>query len=1244
MKSLVHKLRLDRLDLGALLITTLYLLAGGLWIPSSDYLASWIAQGSHERLTQISIYKGWGYVLVTGLLLYLLIHINNRSLHRINRNYLLLAENISDVVWILDIEAGRFTYVSPSIKSLRGLTPEEAVRESPQQALLPESWEHINSVLPARIAEFQKGMDKTYTDELAQPRRDGSTVWVETTSRFVVNEQSGRLEAYAISRDMTERRQAREELKRSETRFRSAFDTMLEGCQIIGFDWRYLYLNAAAERHNRRPNHELLGQRYQEMWPGIEGAPVFATLQRCMLERATARLETRFIYPDGQEGWFDLSIQPVPEGLFILSLDTSERVRAERQAARMTRLYAILSQVNQAIVRVRGHDELFHAICDVSVQFGGFALAWVGLLDESSGEVRPAAASGLDAANWPFPIVNLRQGDFQNGLIAAAIRSGRVLTSEDIQADERAQSLRQGDGPHEYHSSAAVPFRLKGTVLGVLNLVSRETGLFNDTEETRLLEEMGLDISFALDTLENEKVTRQWADAFENCAHGIAIGLPAFNRILTCNPAFARQQGRTVEEVASMSILEQYDPRDHEHVRASIAEADRTGHTQYEARMVRKNGSVYPVQMDVVSVRDEAGRLLYRVATQQDITARKRAVEILRESEARFSSVFHTSPIGIHIFRLSDGRSLDANQAFLELTGYTRQELLGRTALELNLFADPAARTAWMEELRRFGSVQNQDARIRHKNGSLRDALASLEMIEIGGEAAVLVIAADITERKQAEEALRRSEAQYRYLFENNPHPMWAYDLRTLEFLAVNDSAVEKYGYSREEFLSMTIADIRPRNKVERLKQDISRPRPSLQHSGEWRHKLKNGEIIDVEISSHTLQLENREAALVVAQDITERKQAEHKVKTQLKRISALNEIDRAIGSSLDMRLSLEVLLSEVLSQLGVDATCVLLLDPHSQSLEFVAGKGFHGAAIRHSRMRLGEGLAGQVGLERKVLHLPDLAAANESFKRSALLKDERFVEYFGVPLTAKGTLKGVLEIFHRSRLETDHDWLNYLETLGGQAAIAIDNAQLFEGVQRSNLELVTAYDATIAGWSRAMDLRDKETEGHTQRVTDLTLRLAERMGFTQQELVHIRRGALLHDIGKLGVPDHILLKAGPLTPEEWEIMRQHPAYAFDMLLPIAYLRPALDIPYSHHEKWDGSGYPRGLKGEQIPLAARIFAVVDVWDALRSDRPYRASWSAERTRAHILEQSGSHFDPQVVAEFVSLLQSQEGKD
>ena len=221
------------------------------------------------------------------------------------------------------------------------------------------------------------------------------------------------------------------------------------------------------------------------------------------------------------------------------------------------------------------------------------------------------------------------------------------------------------------------------------------------------------------------------------------------------------------------------------------------------------------------------------------------------------------------------------------------------------------------------------------------------------------------------------------------------------------------------------------------------------------------------------------------------------------------------------------------------------------------------------------------------------------------LVKKEKFVSCYAIPLISKGVVKGVLEVFSRTIHNVDNEWVDFLTMLASQTAIAIDNAELFENLQSTNSELIQAYDRTLEGWVHAMDLRDKETEGHSQRVAETTVRLATRLEIRNSELEHIRRGALLHDVGKMGIPDSILLKPGPLTEDEWKIMRKHPIFALEMLSSIEYLRKSLDIPQYHHEHWNGSGYPNGLAGEDIPIAARIFCVVDVWDALTSDRPYR---------------------------------------
>ncbi len=366
-----------------------------------------------------------------------------------------------------------------------------------------------------------------------------------------------------------------------------------------------------------------------------------------------------------------------------------------------------------------------------------------------------------------------------------------------------------------------------------------------------------------------------------------------------------------------------------------------------------------------------------------------------------------------------------------------------------------------------------------------------------------------------------------------------------------------------------------------------------------------------------------------LAKEVTERKKAEKTIQLQLERFNVLRFIDMTITASLDLHDTLDILLIQVTRHLGIDAASILLLNPRTQLLEYVSSKGFQTNALKYTKLRIGESNAGRAALERRIVIRSNLKENIDGFVSSELFAEEDFAIYYGVPLISKDQVKGVLELFHRTPLSADPEWLEFLETIADQAAMAIDNASLFD-------ELTSAYDTTIEGWSRAMDLRDKETEGHTKRVAEMTLRIAREFGIKEEELVHMRRGALLHDIGKMGVPDHILLKPTRLTKKEWEMMKRHSEYAYDMLYRIEYLRPALDIPHYHHEKWDGTGYPNGLKGEEIPLAARIFAVVDVWDALCSDRPYRPAWAKKKVREHIRSLAGTHFNPKIVEVFLKM--------
>jgi len=362
----------------------------------------------------------------------------------------------------------------------------------------------------------------------------------------------------------------------------------------------------------------------------------------------------------------------------------------------------------------------------------------------------------------------------------------------------------------------------------------------------------------------------------------------------------------------------------------------------------------------------------------------------------------------------------------------------------------------------------------------------------------------------------------------------------------------------------------------------------------------------------------------------------------QVRRLTSLRDIDSAIASSFDLRLTLNILMDQTLSHLNVDAVNIGLYHPDLQSLTYLPGAGFNIPSPTRPQMRIGEGLAGQVIVRQQTCHITNLQNAPEA-SHEPLVKREGFVTYIGIPLIVKGQIKGVFEVFHRSPLTPTPDWMEFLHTLAGQAAIAIDSSQLFENLQRSNQELIQAYDTTLEGWARALELRDRETEGHTRRVTELTMRLARYMGVGDNEMVNIYRGVLLHDIGKMGVPDHILKKKGKLTPEEWVEMRQHPTYAYNLLSPISFLRGVMDIPYCHHEHWDGSGYPRALRGEQIPLSARIFSVVDNWDALLSDRPYRKAWPRDKVKAYLKECAGTILDARIVDIFLTMVEEDENQ-
>jgi PAS domain S-box-containing protein/putative nucleotidyltransferase with HDIG domain len=621
-----------------------------------------------------------------------------------------------------------------------------------------------------------------------------------------------------------------------------------------------------------------------------------------------------------------------------------------------------------------------------------------------------------------------------------------------------------------------------------------------------------------------------------------------------------------------------------------------------------------------------------------------------RNSELRYRRLFESAQDGILILNGVTGAINDINPSLVNMLGYSREVFLGKKLWEVGAFKDIEAGMDRFLDLQQYEFVHYKNLQLKTKGGRLVQVDFVCNVYQISDEKVLQCNIHDIRDRKATEATVEaKDDARLSMIKNQEAHGLLIEKLPVGVMVHATDTQVVSCNPEASQLLGIPADQVLGKKSCDPgwhfVREDGTRMPVDefpVNHVIATGQVLKNfvmgiirvcdGEFKCVLVTAYPEfdRSELLQQVVMILTDISDIKRAEKIIQRHLEQLTALVEIDRAINFSFDLNLSLTTLLTHVIVQLEIDAADVLLFNSTSRALEYVAGRGFHSKAIKHVRQPLGKGYAGRAAQERSIVHIPDLAKEHDRFLRRILLAGEKFVSYYGVPLIAKGEVMGVLEVFHRTRLLRNEEWLDFLKALAAQAAIAIENVTLFDNLQRSNSELFHAYNATIEGWSRALELRDNETEGHTQRTADLTVKLAHLFGMSDTELVQVRWGALLHDIGKMAIPDDILLKHDTLTEEEWVLMKKHPVFAYEMLSPIRYLRTALDIPYAHHEMWDGTGYPLGLKGEQIPLAARIFAVADVWDALRSDRRYRTSWTGGKVRKHLRSLAGTHFDPHVV--------------
>jgi len=623
--------------------------------------------------------------------------------------------------------------------------------------------------------------------------------------------------------------------------------------------------------------------------------------------------------------------------------------------------------------------------------------------------------------------------------------------------------------------------------------------------------------------------------------------------------------------------------------------------------------------------RDE--QMLNFVSTQVAMAIeRKRAEQALHNSQRRSELLVAASTDGI-ILETLDGHIIDTNEITEKMYGYNHEELMTMRVIDLIPYEFLSDKPNYIEwELQHEGVIT--DIPNKRKDGSIFPVEVSTRLATIDNETVAVAYVRDITERKKAEQAIIESEEKFRTLAQTAAAGIFIH--KGGPYLYVNPKWVDITGYSEEELTQKEFLDIfasSSHDLVEKHFHDrLQNDRSVKRYEAEIQPKA--GQTRWVDITTSGIVYQGVEAIIGTAIDITDRKQKER----ELEMVAKISEALRVALTRDEIR---PTVLREVMNFLDIDGALISTIEG-GKEMEILDRAAGCFAPADMTRLKVSEGLTGYIIVTGKP-YVNNHAPHDPHFSFPELLTNLSSIA--GVPLITKGETIGAL-LIGSTHILTDNE-LRLLKTIGDMTASAIHRSDLYEQTSTQAHELKQAYDATLEGWAHALELRDKETQGHSLRIANMTIKLAKRMGYKDEDLENVRRGALLHDIGKMGVPDTILLKPGSLTEEEWVSMRKHPEYAREMLIDLPYFKDAIDIPYCHHEWWDGTGYPRGLKSTEIPLVSRIFAIVDAWDALISDRPYRKAWTKRDALSHIIDQSGNHFDPEVVNAFVQMLRDEK---
>jgi PAS domain S-box-containing protein len=946
----------------------------------------------------------------------------------------------------------------------------------------------------------------------------------------------------------------------------------------IDHDYRYLYFNKAhVETMKRAYGADIeIGACALDYISDAENRPA----AKENYDRALAgesHTEVR-VYGDTERSWFESFFNPVlNDGGEIVAAtgmarDITARKRAEEQLAQMTRLYATLSQVNQTIVHVKGLEELYPAICDVAVEFGEFTLAWVGLLDEASGDVRPVAANGIDVALWPFETVNIHRGVSRNGLVATAIRSHEIAITGDVESDEKMRSVLGKVEGRDYHAIAAIPIGLRGETVGVLVLVSQRAGLFKEAAEIGLLEEIGQDISFALEAMALEAERERAAE--DLAAHATRL------EIMSAASATLAEVGQDFEAVLD-------------------------GVTRLVSEMLA----------DICEVRllSEDGERLEHMALH---ALDPGAAETLRALEGQLR-LADASPTMWHV--LKSGEPLFAPViAADDVRASVPPEVWPayESSAPHSCILVPLRAQGRVTGLLSLSRTSSQRRAFTKDDLDLAQDLADRAALAISNASLLRQVQRELAERTQAQDELRESRAQLDAALTSMADAVFISDAEG-NFIEFNDAFATFHRFASKAECAVTLAeypdflDVFMADGSEAPLGQWAVPRALRGETGtNVEYGLRRRDTGESWTGSYTFA-PIRDAAreivgsVVVGRDVTEQKAAE----------TALRESEEALYQSEGQLRTLIDTLPDL----------VWLKDP----------EGVYLSCNRRFESFFGATETDIVGKTDDDFMGADLANAFQHHDQAAMVAGGPTANEEEIVFAQDGH-REVLETIKTPVHASDGRLIGVL----GVGRDITERKRAQEGVRHQAEQLRRTVEGAVLAMGHMVESRDPYTAGHERRVAELASAIGAEMGVADGQLDALGIAGTIHDIGKIAVPAEILSKPGRLSDVEFSIIKAHPTTGFDILADVDFGAPVAEMVLQHHERLDGSGYPRGLSGAEILPEACILAVADVVEAMSSHRPYRAALGMEAALAEVREHAGVKYDADVVAACARLVEEQ----